>query len=58
MVRNIKFEIVSPLQVKIEDLGLVYQVMELRLSETRLAKFVLVWLIMVHCSLQCRGIID
>jgi len=28
MVRNIRFERVSPLQVKIEDLGLVYQVME------------------------------
>jgi len=28
MVRNIKFEQVSPLQVKIEDLGLVYHVME------------------------------
>jgi len=28
IVSNIKFERVSPLQVKIEDLGLVYQVME------------------------------
>jgi len=44
-------------KAELRDLHLLYQVMNVRLSETRLAVFDLVWLIMVQYLLQYRDMI-
>jgi len=58
MVKNIKFERVSPLQAELRDPGLVYHVIACTASETRLVKLVLECHIMVQYLLQCRDMID
>jgi len=58
MIKNIKFERVSPLQVRIEGPHSSISGTEWRLSETWLVKCNLEWLIMVQYLSKCRDMID
>jgi len=59
MVKNIKFERVSPLQGRIEGpRSTIYQVIACTLSVTRVVKLALMWHIIVQNLLQCLDMID